>query len=114
LQWLSGSCPAGTSVQVPAEPTRLHASQAPVQALLQQTLPVQKPERQSVEAAQASPFSFFAAVQRPDRQLDPATQSALFRHFFRQAPPSQTYGAHEVGAAAGRQTPLPSHVRAGV
>jgi hypothetical protein len=50
--------PAGMNLQRPKEPTRLHDTQAPLQATLQQTPSVQKPEVQSLSFAHLAPFSF--------------------------------------------------------
>jgi hypothetical protein len=43
--WLAvdGALPAGTNVQLPGDPGTLHAMHVPVQAVLQQTPPTQKP-----------------------------------------------------------------------
>ena len=54
--WASGSWPAGTAMQVPTDPVRLHALQVPAQAALQQTFCAQKPELQVVPVVQAVPF----------------------------------------------------------
>jgi hypothetical protein len=59
VHWFSGSCPAGTFVHTPAEPARLQAWQAPVQALSQQTPCWQKPVAHSALPAQAAPPVFF-------------------------------------------------------
>jgi hypothetical protein len=53
--WLSGSAPAGTSVQVPALPARAHDWQLPVQLDAQQTPCWQNPEAQSPGPAQPVP-----------------------------------------------------------
>jgi hypothetical protein len=51
----SGSCPAGTLMQVPALPVIAHDMQLPVQVVAQQTLFAQWPDLQSPSAAQVAP-----------------------------------------------------------
>jgi hypothetical protein len=51
--------PAGTFVQVPRLPVRLHAWQVPQALLAQQTPSVQKPEPHSLSAVQVVPLPFF-------------------------------------------------------
>jgi hypothetical protein len=47
--------PSGTAVQMPGDPVRLHAMQAPLHAVLQQTPWAQIPERHSFPAPQSAP-----------------------------------------------------------
>ena len=78
--------PAPTLVHVPTEPARAHETQAPVQAVSQQTPSTQWPKAHWLGSAglQASPF-IFLAKQLPPRPLQyvPAAQSASVLH----APP---------------------------
>ncbi len=68
LHSLSGSCPLGTTLQVPTEPLKSQASQPPLQALLQQTLSTQvKPESQSVCSSQNPPWPW-SGTQAPASQ----------------------------------------------
>ena len=53
-----GSTPLATLEQLPTVPARLHARQAAVQALLQQTPCAQKVLAHSVPAEQVAPFGF--------------------------------------------------------
>jgi len=70
-----GSCPAATTLQVPALPARLHAWQVSPHAPSQHTPSAQKPEAQAVPATQAWPSAFFGA-QVPALQKLPDLQSA--------------------------------------
>jgi len=72
----AGSVRAGMGEQVPTNPDRLQAWQAPLQEPLQHTPSAHAPELHSVPAPQTSPFSF-SAVQAPPAQREPALQSAL-------------------------------------
>jgi hypothetical protein len=83
--WPSGSSPAATSVQVPAEPASAHERQAPMHPDRQQTPCSQKPLAHSVVDAQAVPFVFLP--QLPPLQTLGATQSALVAQVVRQLPP---------------------------
>jgi hypothetical protein len=56
---LAGSVPAGTGEQVPTLPAMLQASQAPMQALSQQTPSAQIPLEHSPGAVQSAPIDFF-------------------------------------------------------
>ena len=67
--------PAGTVPHVPALPGRLHASQAPAQAELQQVPSAQCPEAQSPSAAHEAPRGNWA-TQLPASQEAPATHPA--------------------------------------
>jgi hypothetical protein len=69
--------PLASGVQVPRLPERLHASQLPPHAELQQTPSVQKFDAQSVFALQVCPAVFFA-MHTPLLQKLPAAQPVLF------------------------------------
>jgi hypothetical protein len=71
LLWGS-AIPFSTAKQVPSLPGRLHFWQAPLQATLQQTLSVQKPEAHSVSVVQRAPFIFFPQL--------PSWQTWLLAH----------------------------------
>jgi hypothetical protein len=62
--------PALMLVQVPSEPARLQASQAPAQAVLQHTPSTQLPLAHWVPAEHAVPLGRFA-TQTPPLQLEP-------------------------------------------
>jgi hypothetical protein len=81
----SGSCPAATSVHVPAVPERLHERQLPVQAERQHEPCSQKPLAHSVAAAQVAPFGFFEQV--VPLQTFGDTQSAVVAQLVRHEPP---------------------------
>lgn len=106
-QWPSGSCIAGTFVQVPAEPGIAHDLHVPVQADEQQTPCAQMLVPQSASAVHVAPggslpqlfmVHLFPVVQSPS-----AVQ--LLRHW-----PLEPHwkGAHDCGAGVS-QTPLPLH-----
>lgn len=88
VHWPSGSWPAPTFVQVPADPLSAHDWQVPVQAVWQQTPCWQKPDAQSLATEQMSPSGFF--VQAPATQTFGARQSASAVHDVRQTPAPQT------------------------
>ena len=110
--WFSGSCPAGTALQVPSVPASAHERQVPAQAVAQQTPSSQKPELHSAAAAQVAPIGFLP--QLPLAQVLGALQSAFDAQVPRQAAVGpQTYGSQVLGVAA-RQLPVPLQTRAGV
>ena len=82
-QWFSGSWPAGTLVQVPADPLSAHDWQVPVHAVWQQTPCWQNPEAQSLASEQVTPTGFL--VQAPLTQTLGDTQSASAVHVVRHA-----------------------------
>ena len=71
--------PAPTTRQLPAKPTRLHASHAPLQPEPQHTLSAQKPDAHCVVRAQLAPFES-ATVQMPPLQKNPVEQSPSITH----------------------------------
>jgi len=84
VHWSRGSCPTGTSVQVPALPDSAHDRQVPLQLEAQQTPCWQSPDAHSVPAAQVRPSGFFE--QTPALQMLGATQSELPEQRVRQSP----------------------------
>ena len=78
MHWFKGSCPAGTFVQVPADPASAHDWQVPVHAVWQQMPCWQKPDMQSLAAAQVAPVGFF--VHAPPTHTFGARQSASAVH----------------------------------
>jgi hypothetical protein len=68
--------PEDMLVQVPREPARLQASQAPEQAVLQHTPSTQLPLAHWVPAAHAVPLGW-SATQTPPLQLEPVTHWVL-------------------------------------
>ena len=118
VHWASGSCPAGTLVQVPALAASAHVWQVPVQLVAQQTPCWQKPEAQSPAAVQVAPSAAPpqpAPVQQIDPlQVYPEAQSVLLAQVVLQSPPvPQTYGAQLCGVPA-TQSPTPSQRPPGV
>jgi len=103
--------PAATGVQVPAAPATLQARQVPQLPVVQQTPSTQKPPSHSVPAAQAWPRGL--RPHEPALHTWPAAQSASTPQAVRQVVPLQVYTPHDC-VVAGRQVPLPSHVRASV
>ena len=95
--------PALSGVQTPAAPGRLHASHAPLHAVLQQTPSTQLAALHWLPAVQAAPSVFFG-TQRPPAQKLVETQPESCLHLAGQLAdaPSQTYGAQlgSPGAAA--------------
>jgi hypothetical protein len=85
-----------------------HATHAPLQATLQHTPSVQKPEAQSLSFAHAAPRGF--GPQLPATHLTPSAQSPSPVHPAKQAfiVGSQSYGAHSVSGPA-LHRPAPSH-----
>jgi len=99
-------------VQVPTEPARLQVVQVPVQALLQQTPPTQKPDWQALGVAQAWPTASFP--QLAAAQVAGAVQSLLAAQVVLHTPfVPQPQGSHRVEVTV-LQLPVPSQVRAGV
>ena len=91
--WASGSCPAGTLMQVPALPWTAHDLQVPVQAVAQQTPWAQNAELQSAFVPQLAPIGFLP--QLPDTQ-NPVAQSLSIEHVVLHCPPvPQMNGAHD-------------------
>jgi len=90
-QALSGSCPTGTLVQVPALPVSAHDWQVPVQLDVQQTPCWQNPDAQSPAPAQlvpsAPPLQLPGMQQIVPLQLKPAAQSASLAQLVLQSPP---------------------------
>jgi hypothetical protein len=115
VHWLAGvgSCPAGTFEHVPALPVSAQDRQVPVHAVAQHTPCAQLPELHSAAAVHAAPLGFLP--QLIIAQVLGATQSALVAQVVRQAPPVPHWNGSQVDdAPAGRQSPPPSQVRAGV
>lgn len=79
--------PAGTAVQVPAEPTTLHDAQVPQLGVEQQTPSTQLPLSHSADAPQICPRRFFP--HDPLVHTMPATQSASTAQAARHAVPLQ-------------------------
>src|SRR4051812_44189189 len=76
LQVLAGSTPpAATGLQIPIELASLHCWQTPLQRLLQQTPPVQKPLPQTLSREQGAPSG--SRPHSPSMQALGATQSLL-------------------------------------
>jgi hypothetical protein len=111
VHWFSGSCPAGTFVQVPTVPLSAHDWQVPAQAALQQKPWAQKLEAHSVPAAQAVPMAFLPQV--PPLQTLGDAQSALLVQVVLHAPVPQANGSH-ADVVAAWQVPVPLQVRAEV
>jgi hypothetical protein len=83
-----GSAPlAATGVQRPSDEVSAHDTQAPVQAVLQQTPSAHRPLAQSPPAAHVWPFCL--GPQLPFTQACPLTQSALLVHRLMHAPSAQ-------------------------
>jgi len=59
LHWFKGSCPAGTFVQVPADPASAHDWQVPEHAVWQQMPCWHMPELQSPSDPQTAPIGAF-------------------------------------------------------
>jgi hypothetical protein len=101
---------AGVAVQVPGLPGRLHASQVPPQAPLQQTPSTQLPEAQVRPAVQAVP-SGVLAVQAPPAQWLPVLQSAsVLQGLAQEAPPPQRARPHSLEGSlrAGTRLQVPA------
>jgi hypothetical protein len=113
----AGHCPAGATVpagigvQVPVVVVRLHATQVPAQALLQQTPWAQNPDAHSVPAPQVAPMGL--SPQLMFRHCAGETQSVLTEQVVLQAVALHVNGA-QLALTTVRQVPAPSHVRAGV
>ena len=75
-------------MHVPSEPESPHDWQVPVHAVWQHTPCWQKPDRQSLPAAQVEPAGFF--VHAPATQTLGERQSASAVHEVRQTLPPQT------------------------
>jgi hypothetical protein len=58
VHWLSGSCPAGTTLHVPSLPGSAHDWQVPVQAVAQQKDWLQLPDTHSAPVAQGALLDF--------------------------------------------------------
>jgi len=110
--WPSGSSPAGTSRQVPAEPARPHDRQLPEQAVRQQVPCSQKPLEHSAAPVQVAPFG--RLPQLPPVQTLGATQSASAVQVPRHVPVVPHLYAPQLAALDVPHVPAPSHVRAGV
>lgn len=112
--WTSGSAPAGTFVQDPAEPESAQDLQSPAQAVWQQTPCWQNPELQSAAAMHGWPTGFLPH-EFPEHGLG-ARHIMLVVHIVWQSPVAglHTYGAHDWGAAGGTQAPAPSQREANV
>jgi hypothetical protein len=80
----SGSCPTGTSVQVPVLPESAHDRHVPVQLELQQTPCWQSPESHSAAVVHTAPRGFFE--QTPPLQTLGETQSVFVLQLVRQVP----------------------------
>jgi hypothetical protein len=108
----SGSCPAGTSVQLPALPATAQDLHVPVHIVLQQAPCWQMPELQSSALAHGPPSG--RLPQLPLLHEFGAVQSASVVQVMRHLPSeAQTYGSHgwpEVGV----QVPPPLHRHASV
>jgi hypothetical protein len=87
--------PAGTFVQVPSAPLRLHALHAPAQAPLQQVASAQLPLVHSPALVHGAPFACFIAQAVP-LQKYPATHCPSSAQLVGHAParPLHRYGAH--------------------
>ncbi len=102
--------PAATDEQVPARSLWLQLTQAPVQALLQQTPSTQKPDAHWLASVQLVPV--ICLPQLPLRHLIPGAQSPSDAQRVTQAlaAVSQPNGA-QIFTAPATQLPAPSHVR---
>jgi hypothetical protein len=112
VHWLSGSVPAGTTLQVPKLPASAHDWHVPVQAVAQQMSWLQFPDAQSMAAAHAAPLDFLP--QTLALHVFGLRHSGFVVHELRQAPlVPQTYGV-QVDCVPGWQTPEPLHCGADV
>jgi len=115
VHWVPGvgAWPAGTLVHDPTLPVTAHERQVPVHAVAQQIPCAQKPELHSGAVVQVAPLGFLP--QLIVMQVFGARQSAVVAHVVRHAPlvPHRN-GSQPDDAEAGRHSPMPSHVRAGV
>ena len=115
VHWLSGSWPAGTAAHVPSVAAIAHDRHVPEQAVEQQTFCAQMPELHSGPAAQVAPLGLlpqllFVVLQVLGGAQSPATEHVVLHV---RAVASQPYGSQSELVTV-RQTPAPSHVRAGV
>jgi len=105
------AAPAPKSLQTPTEPERLHASQAPEQAVSQQVPSAQLPLTHSGAARQALPLAFLAR-QVPPLHQKPVAQPAPVVHPVLQAgaAPSHLNGEHDGAPAppAGTRLQVPT------
>ena len=85
VQALPGSVPAAATPQVPV----VHAWQTPLQAVLQQMEPTQKPDWHCDAVEHAEPSTAWL-TQTPPTQASPATQLAAVVQEVSQAPAEQT------------------------
>jgi hypothetical protein len=109
-QWLPGSCPAGTAVQVPAAPGRLQAKQGIPQAVEQQTPSMHWFEAHSPAAVQVCPVGRLT-WQVPPEQKNPAWHCVASVQRVPHEAPMQTLGA-QLRLLPAMQVPLPSQLRA--
>jgi hypothetical protein len=108
LQMPRGSAaPRSSGQQVPMRWSRLHETQPPWQATLQQTPSAQKPDAQSSAVLQGAPFIFLP--QLPFTHCWPVAHWLVSVHDWKHAPavPSQAYGA-QIAVGLGLHWPLPS------
>jgi hypothetical protein len=107
--WFRGSIPAGTGVQVPANPARLQERQPP-HCWLQQTPCWQSPVPHSAPPAQVAPVVFL--VQVPPMQKKSVAQSLEEEQAVRQVVPvgAQLNASQEL-VVPGWQVPAPSQRR---
>jgi hypothetical protein len=103
--------PAGTALQVPADPATLQAAHVPQLAAPQQTPSTQLPPSHSLPIAQAWPSRL--SPHEPPVQTLPGAQSLSLLQTATQVVPLQAKGA-QLCVPADWQTPAPSQVRASV
>jgi hypothetical protein len=113
VHWFNGSWPAGTAAHVPIDVAIAHERQRPAHVVEQQTLCWQIPELHSLPVAQLDPLGLLP--QLVPVQTFGEAQSAVVEHVVLHArlAVSQPYGSQSELVTV-RQTPAPSHVRAGV
>jgi hypothetical protein len=78
VQWLSGSCPAGTEAQVPGDVASAHDRHVPEHAVEQHTPCAQIPELHSLPAVQLEPLGLLPQLV-PTHTFGDA-QSAVVAH----------------------------------
>jgi hypothetical protein len=113
VHWLSGSVPAATAEQLPAELAQL--THVPLQVVEQQVLCWQRPELHSLPEAQVAPSGFWPQVPAGSVQVLGDAQSVVLAHVVLQTlfVVSQAYGSQSEVVTV-LQEPAPSQVRAGV
>jgi len=110
--WPRGSCPAGTLVQVPAEPGSAHDLHVPLQSDTQQTPCAQMFEAQSLSAVQIPPGG--SLPQLFIVHLFPVVQSTSAEQFVRHCPLPPHWNAPQDCASGVTHLPAPSQDPAAV